>query len=459
MTDISMALAVHAATVPFANVGERALASAKRATLDTVGCILAAAQAPGIGIMVDLAREWGGKAEATVLGNGLAVPAPHAAWINGSAARALEIDDCTDFLPLHPTATVVPTLLALAETRGGVRGRDFLAAVAIGQDLIIRLGMATRTDAIQSGRYNLFKIFGSAAAAARLIGLDSERTRHALGIAYAFACGEGQSALDGGLSLRTHEGNSSQGAVLAVLMAERGFTGAKDFLMGRMGFFTSFEPEPKLEPLIKDLGSHFWGEQLSIKPFAACRCTHAAIDMVLTHRRRTSLDPANVAEVRIVVAPGVQRLVGAQLDASASPDSQAAAQFSLPFTVAAALVHDDMFLEQLTPSGIRDERVRALARRISVIADERMVDAEFVIGRTNVEIDCKDGSKTRLEGFKPLGNPAHPLSMAAVADKVRKCARAAGRPLPAAAVEAGISMIESLEDLSDVAALAKELRG
>ena len=458
-SDVSHRIAEHVASVRPDGVPRPAIDAARKATLDTVGCMLAGVGAPGIDILIDLARGWGGKPEASVIASGFAAPAPIAAWINGAAARALEIDDCTDFLPVHPSATIVPTLLALAEARGGITGRDFLCAAAVGQDLIIRLGMATRRDAIQTGRYNLFRIFGSAAAAAKALRLDAERTHNALGIAYSFMCGEGQSALDGGLALRLTEGNSSRGAIDAALLAERGFTGARDFLMGRMGFFTSFEPDPIPGPLTDDLGTYFWGEQLSIKPYAACRCNHAALGMILAHQRETNLDPKTIKAIRVIVAPGVHRLVGAQLDPKNDPPSQVAAQFSLPYTVAAALVRGDMFLKELAPSELMDPAIRGLARRIEVVPDESNVDAQFVIGRTEVEIEVEGRTKVRLAGFKPPGNPANPLDMAAVGEKFRKCATATVRPLPAATVDRIAALIDGLETLPEVSVLSGAIRG
>ncbi|MBM3555574.1 MAG: MmgE/PrpD family protein [Alphaproteobacteria bacterium] len=457
--DASRKIAEHVAAVRPEDIPQAALDAARRATLDTVGCMLAGVEAPGVDMLIDLARGWGGKAEASIVASGFAAPAPLAAWINGAAARALEIDDCTDFLPVHPSATIVPILLALAEARGGMSGRDFLVAAAIGQDLIIRLGMATRRDAIQTGRYNLFRIFGAAAAAAKALRLDADRTHNALGIAYSFMCGEGQSALDGALALRLTEGNSARGAIDAALLAEKGFTGARDYLLGRMGFFNAYEPDPVPGPLTENLGAYFWGEQLSIKPFAACRCNHAALGLILAQRREAGLDPKKIKAIRVTVAPGVFRLVGAQLDPRNDPPSQVAAQFSLSYTLAAALLRGDMFLKELAPAELMDPEIRGLAKRIEVVPDEAMVDAQFVIGRTAVEIDIEGEGKRRLAGFKPPGNPANPLDMMAVREKFDKCAAAVARPLPAASLKRLATLIDELETLPDAAALSRAIRG
>jgi len=457
--NIEMTLATHASTVAFEQVGDVGIAAAKRATLDTIGCMIAASHAPGIDILVDLAAMWGGNGEASVIGRGFAAPAPVAAWINGSMARALEIDDCTDFLPLHPSAALVPALLAIAEARPPLSGREFLAALAMGQDLILRLGTATRLDGIQSGRYNLFKIFGIVAATSRALRLDPTRTRHAMGIAYSLACGEGQSAVDGALAFRTHEGNAGQAAITATLMAERGFTGAENFLTGRMGFFTSFEPDPQLDALTDDLGRHFRGDEISFKPYSACRCTHTAIDLMLKYRPTLGASTDRLKSIRLTVAPSVHKLVGAPFEAGAATNRQAAAQFSLPYTVAAALVCGDVFLDQFTTVTLDNPEILALARRVTVAPDDCMCDENYVIGRIRIDLGFDASSSVRLEGLDPLGNPSNPVSPEQAREKFRKCAAAAPKQLPDMAVKTLIDSSNSLEALSDVSALVRDLRG
>lgn len=452
---LEQTLCEHAATVDYSQIGEASMAAARRATLDTVGCMIAASCAPGIELLVEMAREWGGKGEATVIGHGFKAPAPMVAWLNASMARALEIDDCTDFLPLHPSAGLVPALLAVAQTRPPLSGREFLTALAIGQDLIIRFGSATRLDGMQSGRYNLFKIFAIVAATARAIHLDALRTRHAMGIAYSLACGEGQSAVEGALTFRTHEGNAAQAAIVATMMAERGFTGPLDFLMGPMGFFTSFEPESTVGKIAEGLGDDFRGEALSFKPFASCRCTHTAIGLLLGHRH--DIDVARLQSIRITVAPAVHKLVGTPLPLDREPLTQAAAQFSLAYTAAAALASGDVFLDQFTPQALARSDVIGLARRVIVHADDAMHDPGYVLGRTRIDLLFEGGTSMRLEGSEPPGNPRNQVSEEQVQRKFRKCAESAKNRLAEGAIHAWIDRVLALETVSDVGQCMKSV--
>ena len=450
---LSRRLAEHVAGVRFEDLGAGAVDNAKRATLDTIGAMLAGTSVPAVGAVIELAAGWGGKAEARVVGQDLRLPAPLAAWCNGVLARVLEIDDCIDDQPVHPSASAVPLLLALAEARGGLPGRDFITALALAQDLIIRLGRATRVNAMISGRYNLFKIFGPTAAAARVLGLDVEQTQHALGIAYASVQGEGQSALDGAFALPLQQGNVAQAALVAALLAERGSTGSEDFLFGRMA------------PLTEGLGEYFLGEELSVKPYSACRCCHPALELVQRYRAEQGLGPKGlgpkgnepIAGATVTVNPGVHGLVGAHIEDMADPYSTTAAQFSLPFNVAATLIRGDFFLTELAPEVIADAEIRALSKRIEVVADVAM-DTATVLGRTRLEIKAESGAPITMEAEFPLGNPANPLSFADCAEKLRKCAAFAARPPAAAAIDGLIESVGELEKASDVSDLLAGLK-
>jgi 2-methylcitrate dehydratase PrpD len=451
---LSRRLAEYVVNVSYEDLSEHAVANAKRASLDTIGAVLAGTGVPSVAAVIDLATAWGGTPEARVVGQDLRLPAPLAAWCNAVMARVLEIDDCVDDVPVHPSASAVPLLLALAESRGGLSGREFITALAIAQDLIIRLGRATRVNAMVSGRYNLFKIFGPAAAAARALGLDVDQTQNALGIAYASAQGEGQSALDGAFSLPLQQGNVAKAALIAALLAERGSTGCEDFLFGRMGFFNAFEPDPIVAPISDRLGEYFLGEELSVKPYSACRCCHPALQLIQQYRAEHGDGP--IERIKVTVNSGIHGLVGAHIDDMADPYSPTAAQFSLPFNMAAALTRGDFFLKELTPEVISDEAIRNLSRRIDVIADEGM-STENVLGRTRLVIEADGQAPVTLETEFPLGNPVNPLSFEDCGHKLRKCADFAARRPADNDIEELITNVMEIESATDVSALTGRL--
>jgi 2-methylcitrate dehydratase PrpD len=456
MDDVSLALGQYIAGARFEDLSPLAVASAKRSTLDTLGAMLAGSTAPGIDTVVGLARQWGGAGEAHVAGFGDRLPAPLTAWCNGTMARALEIDDCVDFLPVHPSASAVPALLTLAESAKRLSGRDFLIALAVGQDVKIRMGLAVRQNAMQSGRNNMFKIFGPTAALAKAMGFGPEEARNALGISFSFAVGDGQCALDGALTLRLQQGIVSQGALLSVLLTSRGFTGARDFLRGRFGYLRAFEPDPRLEYLAEDLGKFFYGERITIKPFSSCRATHPAIDLALRLRAGHKIDSSSIRKVTVRACPEVHNLVASPREAKIKPESVPAAQFSIPYTVAAALVRGDLFLKELEPESLRDEKILDLAQRVYVEPDPAM-RTDFVLGRTIMVIEREGHPPLRAEIDLPLGNPSRPMDYQACAEKFLKCARYSVRPLERGRIEEVIDMVSRLEDLPDASILIRHL--
>ena len=456
MDAVSPKIAQYVARIKYEDLSQGAVSSAQRSTLDTLAAMIAGSSAPGVRTVVDLAADWGGKPEASLMGFGLKLPAPAAAWCNGTMARALEIDDCVDFLPVHPSASAVPALLSLAESRGNISGRDFLAGLAIGQDLIIRMGLAVRQNAMESGRNNLFKIFGPTAAIARALRLAPKQVQHALGISFSHAVGDAQCALDGALTLRLQQGIVAQGALISGLLAERGFTGAREFLLGRWGYLNVWEPEPRLEFLTDGIGQDFYGEQITIKPFSSCRATHPSIDLTLTLAKEEKLNTDAISQVKIRTSPEIYNLVAYPHETKCRPDSVPTAQFSIQYTVAAALLRGDMFLAELSPDLFKDEKINNLADRIQVDPDPTMRTGS-VLGRTSVEIHTKEGAVISEEIEHPLGSPERPLGYDGCGNKLRKCAEWAANSPTVEKLDLLINRVRHLEDLDDVSVLITDL--
>jgi 2-methylcitrate dehydratase PrpD len=456
MDEVSPRIAQYVAHTQFEDLNSAVVTGVRRSTLDTLAAILAGSSAPGIETIVNLASGWGGATEATLMAFGGKLPAPAAAWCNGTMARALEIDDCVDFLPVHPSASAIPALLALAELRGNLSGREFITALAVGQDLIIRMGLAVRQNAMQSGRNNLFKIFGPTAAVARALQLEPIRVQHALGIAFSHAVGDAQCALDGALTLRLQQGIVAQGALISGLLAEKGFTGAREFLLGRWGYFEVWEPDPRLEHLTEELGRKFYGKQITIKPFSSCRATHPSIDLALSLTKKHVLNPEAIEQIIVRTSPEIHNLVATPHEVKSKPDSVPTAQFSIQFTVAAALIRGDMFLDELEPKLFNEKNIIDLAGRIQVEPDPAL-RTDVVLGRTLMEIVTKEGAVFNGEIEHPLGSPRRPLSYDDCGSKLRKCAEYAVHPPTSDQLDRLIDRVRHLEELDDVSVLMADL--
>ena len=230
----------------FEDIDQDAVAHAKNRIIDTMGCLIGGADGPGNRELIDLVFDWGGKKESSIAVFGEKVPPNLAALANGSMARALDIDDVSDTVALHADALIVPTALSIADTKNGINGKDLITAVALGQDLMVRMALAVKLSSLASGRFNLFKIFAATGTAGRLMDLNEEQLANAMGIAYSHLIGDAQALHDNAMTSYIQEGVAAKSAIESVIFAEKGITGTKNMLQGPKGFFNAIEHKSKI---------------------------------------------------------------------------------------------------------------------------------------------------------------------------------------------------------------------
>src|SRR5437763_6852851 len=172
----------------------------------------------------------------------------------------------------------------------GISGRDVLLAVALCLDVSCRLALACTLDRGWH-RTAAIGVFGATAAAGKLIGLTPEEMLAAFGIAYSQAAGNRQCILDGALTKRMQAGQAASAGVFSAVLAQTGFTGARNIFDGRFGFFELYQPDGyDPSPLLLDLGTAYRGEALSYKPYPCGRPLHAAIDAALAARAQLEIE-------------------------------------------------------------------------------------------------------------------------------------------------------------------------
>lgn len=444
----------HIAETPFAALPEPAVEAARRALLDAVGVMLAASglsrdAAP----FVALARS-AGPGPCTILGTGQRASAPLAALANGAMAHALDYEDAFDPAPCHPNASLVPAAAAMAQLCGPVDGRTFVAALAIGCDLVCRMGLSLRQTMEESGWYPppILGAFGATAAAARIAGLDAEQTRDALSLTLCQATSPGEIKHSERTVIRAvREAFPAQAAVISALLARQGVRGFETPLEGRGGFFRLYvDGHYDADTLLQELGSRFWGERLSFKPWPACRGTHACIEIALSLREQHRIDWRSIDTVTAVIGP-VQRMLVEPPARKQAPQTVIDAKFSIPFTVALALVRGRVTLDDFSPEVLADPDVLALARRVSATENP---DGQLTQASGGALSLALAGGET-LEGAVPqaLGHPDRPLSRDALVAKFIGCAARAACPMEA---DRAMRLAESLlavDEQSDVARL------
>jgi 2-methylcitrate dehydratase PrpD len=432
-----------------------AIERVKEDVLDTLGCMVAGSTSVGGPETIALAREWGGAPQAAILAYGDRVPAPVAAFVNGSMGHALDYDDNHDKAIVHVGPATIAPALSLAERVGGLSGKQLIEAVAVGADVIIRLGLATTRPLHESGFMfsPLYGHFGAAAATAKVLGLTETEVINTFGIVYAQAAGNLQVNIDDehALTKRLQIGFAAKAGVMAGLLAEKGLTGAQNSIEGRFGLFNLYQRGfYDRDRLLDGLGEDFIISELSFKPYSCCRQIHAHVDAALKLRREHHLAPDDIEEVRVFLNADPHFLCD-PLGLRRHPQEEVHAQFSLPYSAAAALTHGRLRVKDYTEVGFKDPAVLAMAERVVPVYDETLPTR--IIPPSRMEIRTKDGRTVRTEVAEAKGHHTNPMTYDELAEKFRDCVSHSATPIPEVCVERVIDLCADLEDLGDVSTL------
>jgi 2-methylcitrate dehydratase PrpD len=436
MKDTAVARLGEFAAAVAARPAEHALVDARQRLLDVVGISVAALGTDPAEVAHTLARRWGGERSATAIGLDHEVPAPSAALVNGTLAHALDFDDTHVPSILHPSASIVPAALAAAE-ESGASGQRLLAAIAVGNEIAIRLGNAGYDPRINNSVFferglhatSICGALGAAAAAGVAMGLDAQRSAHAMAIASSMGSGLLEANRAGGSVKRMHCGWAAHSGVTAAQAAEAGLTGPPTVLEGRFGFFQAYCGDVYDEAALLDgLGERWETSDCFVKPYPTNVFTHTGIDAAVALRDR-GLRPEEVESVRIGVAGATLRTIAEPREAKIRPESGYHAQFSGPFTFALALRGGGglgVYLDDFTDEAVRDPRNLELAARVEHVSDPR---CEAIFPQhfpSIVEVRTLDGRVLREEVLANRGTAERPLTDADVQVKYDLNARGLG---------------------------------
>ncbi len=339
--------------------------------LDWIGVAVAGADEPVSQIVRDYVASDGGTPEASVIGHPTKLPARAAALSNGAASHALDYDD-THFLHLgHPTVAVVPAALALAE-KHKVSGAAFLDAVLVGVETACRVGEWLGRGHYQHGFHQTATsgTFGAAAAAARLLGLDEDRTAHALGLAATKA--SGLKSQFGTMGKPYHAGLAAQSGVEAALLAAAGFISRPDGMECEQGFGATHAGEGNDGALgLGTLGRSFVFSEVQHKFHACCHGTHAPLEALISARDDHGIAPEDVSRVEITVNPRLLKVCNLE-----QPATGLEAKFSFRLTAAMALYgHDTTVLSSFSDEMCRAPELVRLRDKVRVATDETLPES------------------------------------------------------------------------------------
>jgi 2-methylcitrate dehydratase PrpD len=442
-------LAAFAAPIEFEDVPAKVVASVRLRALDILGIALAASSSEVAPSVLGALKGWSQGGPCSVVGSTLRTAPPLAALANGALAHGLDFDDTHPISITHASAVILPTVLALGEA-GAHSGRALVTAAVAGYEAISRVGMAA-PGAFHAGGWHATAVcgaFGATVAAGRLEGLDAARLTAALGIAGSFASGVIEHLEDGSWVKRVHPGWAAHSGIVAAGLARGGFTGPASILEGRFGFYRTFlRSDPDPGPF-DTLGKEWETLRIGFKPYPCCHYNHAYLDCALALRRQHGIEPDSIERIECRVPAGEIPIVCEPREAKLRPRTPYDAQFSLAYSVAAALVDGRVGLDTYAKERITDERVLGLASRVEHVVDPA---SRFPDGFPGwVRIRLRDGRLYEAREPDGRGGAARPIEPEAIVAKFRDNA---GRVLPPARVAAIEQAALSLDELSDVSAL------
>jgi 2-methylcitrate dehydratase PrpD len=446
--DLAEALAEHAARTPFTAVSTAVRQQQADDLADGLAAVLGGFDAPGVATTRALVLETVRPGAAAIFGASERLPAAFAAQVNATAGHALDYDDVLDEGGgMHAGVPVHCATLAVADELGGVSGADYLAATAIGLDVAVRLALAPAED-YGWHRTSAFGIFGVTVAVGRLLGLDPETMRNALGIAYSQASGNRQCIADGALSKRLQSGFGARDGVQAVQLAQRGLTGARRIFEGVNGFFPLYQRGLyDRDSVLAGLGSDILSRRVALKPYPCGRNLHTAIDAALAVREQAGGRTIERVEVGVAAGPFASLT-------RAYPQDVVQAQFSVPFAVALALQTGALTIGAFARPEAAPSDVQALFARTTIVAWP-----EASGSATRVTAYFTDGSSASAEVAVASGHPTRPLSEAVLRAKFLDCAAAGGAPIAAERAGRVLELALGIDKLDDTRTLTAALRG
>jgi 2-methylcitrate dehydratase PrpD len=442
MMPLTQDLGSFIADVDFERLPVEAVDIARIGFIDCIATMIAGARDPAPQLLLKTLDPPAG--DATLYFTGEASPAPEAAWINGTAAHALDYDDVAA-LRGHPSAVLVPAILAEGEALCA-SGREMLTAYVAGYEAWAELAWRDPGHHHRKGWHptGIFGPIGAAAACAVLHHLDAGESANALALAASQS--SGIMANFGTMTKPFHAGRSAHSGVIAARLAAVGFTAARDALEHPQGFLSAVSPagEVDRESPPQALGQEWkivkYG--LGIKKYPACYCTHRALDAMLELLIRHPLKPEEIERITVSVSDTHGLILR-----NHRPQTGLEAKFSMEFAMAAAVIARRAGLAEYTDGFVRRPEVQALMQRVAIETNQNY-DPEIsgASAWDQVLVDVVSGGRIESEKVRRAkGHAERPLSEGELFEKFRTCLDAGDAKITPDAL---FSRLKTLENLS-----------
>jgi len=352
------------AALRFDSISAHARISAAQCLIDALGVAIAATEEPCVRGIREVVLADGATGPARVWGTSVRASARDAALVNGTAAHALDFDDVSAVMGGHPTAPVLPAVLALGEEVNAA-GPELVTALIAGIETEVRVGSALGSAHYQRGFHTTATAgtLGAAASAARLLGLSPAGVATALGIAATHA--SGLKSMFGTMCKPLHAGKAASAGVLAARLAAAGYDTARHALEGEQGLLRTLSDSSDPDALYQPFGQPWHITDVLFKLHASCYLTHASIEAALALRTE-GLTPAAIDTVEISLSP-------AHLGVCSIPEPRTGLEgkFSVRFAIATALATGRTDESAFTDAAVADPVLVRLRDRVRVVTVDR----------------------------------------------------------------------------------------
>ncbi len=396
---VTRILAEFVATHPSGGWDAAVEREARRTLLNWVGCAIGASRHPTVEAALAAVHELAPTPQATILGRSERVDIASAALLNGITSHTFDFDDTHLRTIIHPAGPVASAALALAE-HGGAGGRQLVDALVLGIDVACRVGNMIYPDHYDRGWHitGSTGMLGAAAACARLLALDAQRTTMALGIAASQPIGVREQF--GSMTKPFHVGGAARAGLLSALMAKHGYTASNRALEAPRGLAQTYSTKCDWSEITDALGRRFEISFNTYKPFACGIVIHPSIDGCVQLRNTHALRAADIERVELRVHPLVLELTGKR-----APAGGLEGKFSVYHACAAGLIFGRAGEAEFADEVVTRADVIALRERISAHADEAIDEAA-----ADVTVIARDGRSLHLFVPHAIGSLERPMS-------------------------------------------------
>lgn len=418
----SARLAAFAADLQFDDIPEAVVRRTEDLLLDWFGSALAGKVGRPVQTIEAIAREMGPKDGGAELLASRRMSSPlFAALVNGASSHYAEQDDVHNGSVFHPAAVVFPAALAIAQSRG-CSGRELITAAVAGYEVGIRIG-----EFLGRSHYRIFHTTGTAGtvaaavAAGRLMSLSAEQMQHAMGSAGTQAAGLWEFLRDAADSKQLHTGKAAADGLLAALLAEKGFSGAKQVLEGPQGMGAGMSSDANPACLTDRLGERWATAETSFKFHASCRHTHPAADALQRAMREHGLQASDITEVITHVHQGAIDVLGRVI----APETVHQAKFSMGTVLGLIALHGKAGVSEFEQLAM-DPAVADFRVRVKMVRDEEVDTAYPARWIGKVTVHTLDGRVLHGRVDEPKGDPGNTLSRPELEDKALALAQFSG---------------------------------